>query len=311
MTVQNKLYFIMAITGLVALGGCGKSDGNGNTSNNNNNNNHPPINVMKINPVTTPATCDFDVNDTTLTNHGWTKAFDDEFTADFSNWSIAVGGTRGALQCNEAANAQIVNGALQITTKRETVTGPKTVNNDTTATFDFTSALLTTKQSFSANNTTPKVRLVARIKVARGYGLTSLFWTYGNGAWPTTGEIDCAEVQGNTTKTYSTDYKFGTTPGNSLTSGTLLYNPTTDDLSNCYHVYTMEWTKNSLTSYLDGTLVEVKTAGNYIGNLFGTSQSISLTVPVGGWFYDSTLKPADIQCGGIMYVDYVKVFTSN
>lgn len=306
MSVQNKLYFVIAITGLVALGSCSKSGGSGN----NNNNNKPPINVMKINPVTTAATCDFEVSDTALTNHGWTKAFDDEFTGDLSNWSVQVGGTRGTLQCNEAANAQIVNGVLQIVTKKETVTGPKTVNNDTTATFDFTSGMITTKQTFSANTTTPKVRIVARVKVARGFGLTSLLWTYGTGAWPTTGEIDCFEVQGNTTKTYATDYKFGTTPGTSLTSGTLLYNPTTADLSDCYHIYTMEWTQNSLNSYLDGQLVETKTTGGYIGNLFGTSQNVSLTVPIGGWFYDSTLKSSDIQAGGIMYVDYVKIFTS-
>lgn len=305
MSVQTKLYFVIAITGLVALSGCSKSDSSKKGTGNN-----QPIDVMKINPVVSTATCDFDDNDTTLTNHGWTKAFDDEFTGDLSNWNVAVGGMPGLLQCNESANAQIVNGALQITPKRETVTGPTQVNSPNTSSFDFTSAWLTSKQSFSANSTTPRVRLVARIKVARGFGVTSLFWTYGNGVWPTNGEIDCMEVQGNTPKTYSTDYKFGTTPGTSLASGTLLYNPTTEDLSNCYHVYTMEWTQNSLNSYLDGKLVETKTAGGYIGNLFGTTQNISLTVPVGGWFYDSTLKPADIQCIGTMYVDYVKVFTS-
>lgn len=305
--MKNKLYFIIAITSLVALGGCSKGGGN---KNNNNNNTGPITPAMKLNPVTTTTTCDFDVNDTTLTNHGWTKAFDDEFTGDLSNWTVLVGGMQGVLQCNEAANAQIVNGALQITSKRETVTGPKTVQSDTTASFDFTSAWLSSKQTFSANSTTPRVRLVARIKVATGYGVTSLFWTYGTGIWPTTGEIDCVEAQGNNTKMYSTDYKFGTTPGTSLVTGSHLYNPTSGDLSACYHVYTMEWTQNSLNSYLDGNLVETKTTGGYIGNLFGTSQNISLALPVGGWFYDSTLKSSDIQCGGTMYVDYVKVFTS-
>jgi len=304
MSVQNKFYFVIAITGLVALGGCGGKSG-GDTGNNSG-----PVNTMKINPQTTTAICDFDVSDTVLTNHGWTKAFDDEFSGDLSNWTVQVGGMQGELQCNEAANAQLVNGALQITSKRETVTGPKTVNNDTTATFNFTSAWLATKQSFSANSTTPKVRLVARIKVATGYGVTSLFWTYGNGVWPSTGEIDCVEAEGNTTKAYATDYKFGTTPGKSLVTGTLLYNPTTEDLSACYHVYTMEWTQNSLNSYIDGNLVEIKTTGGHVPDLFGTSQNISLTLPVGGWFYDKSLNPADIQCGGIMYVDYVKVFTS-
>src|SRR6266571_4831474 len=134
MSVQNKLYFVIAIIGLVALGGCHKlSDGDTGNNNNNSsgNNNTGPVSTVKINPQTTASICDFDVSDTSLTNHGWTKAFDDEFTGDLSNWYVLVGGTQGALQCNEAANVQIVNGALQIAAKHETVTGPKTVNNAT------------------------------------------------------------------------------------------------------------------------------------------------------------------------------------
>ena len=58
MSVKN---FIMVITGLLALVGCGKSSGNsGNTGNTGNNN--PPVNTIKINPVTTTATCDFEMD---------------------------------------------------------------------------------------------------------------------------------------------------------------------------------------------------------------------------------------------------------
>lgn len=306
MLIKTKLCFCVAIIGLIAINGCSKS-GDGTSKKN------PGTTTNNINPVTATAVCDFDVSDTALTNHGWTKTFDDEFN-DLSNWNVLTGGQNGVLQCNEPANAQIVNGVLQITTKRETVTGPTIAgsSNSSTSSFDFTSALLTSKQAFSANTTTPKVRLVARIKVARGTGVTSLFWTYGNGAWPTSGEIDCMEAQGNNTTTYSTDYKFGTSPNVSLATNSHYFNPTSEDLSACYHVYTMEWTQNSLNSYLDGKLVEVKTSTDgYIGNLFGTNQTLSLTAPIGGWFYSSSLTPANVQAGGIMYVDYVKVFTSN
>ncbi len=71
----------------------------------------------------------------------------------------------------------------------------------------------------------------------------------------------------------------------------------------------MEWTQNALNSYLDGKLVESKTAGGHVANLFGTSQTISLSLPIGGEFYN-VLNTANIQ-DGTMYVDYVKVFTSN
>ena len=299
--------FLFAALALATLGGCKKlgSDNTGSTGTTGN----TGVTNKYTNPNTASAVCDYDIGDTALTNHGWTKTFDDEFTGDLSNWNPLTGGEMKEQECYEAANAQIVNGALQLTAKQQTVSGPKYVGNDTLQSFNYTSAWLVSKQSFSANSTTPKVRIVARIKVAAGYGLTSFFWSYGAGAWPTQGEIDNVEVQGDNTKVYATDYAYGPTANVNTVSGGLEYNPTTEDLSSCYHVYTMEWTQNSLNSYLDGKLVESKTAGGHVPNLFGKSQFISLSLPIGGEFYN-VLNTANIQ-GGTMYVDYVKVFTSN
>jgi len=306
MKIFTKYSFLLVIACLTIFGGCKKvskvGDGTGNTTN--------PGPISKYtNPNTTAVTCDYDVSDTALTNHGWTKTFDDEFTGDLSNWGAVTGGELKEQQCYEPANAQIVNGVLQITAKQESVTGPKTAGNDTTVSFNYTSGWIISKQAFVANATTPKVRLVARIKVASGYGLTSYFWTYGSGAWPTQGEIDNVEVQGDNTKVYATDYSYGPLANDNTVSGGVEYNPVTEDLSACYHVYTMEWTQSALNSYLDGKLVEAKTKGGCIGNLFGKPQQISLSLPVGGEFFNN-LNIANIQ-GGTMYVDYVKVFTSN
>jgi hypothetical protein len=71
----------------------------------------------------------------------------------------------------------------------------------------------------------------------------------------------------------------------------------------------MEWSQNALTSYLDGHLVEAKTSGGHVADLFGKSHHLSLSLPVGGGYY-SALNTANIQ-GGTMYVDYIKVFTSS
>jgi hypothetical protein len=68
------------------------------------------------------------------------------------------------------------------------------------------------------------------------------------------------------------------------------------------------WEKDRLTSYLDGNVVEVKTSGSYIPSLFGKTERITLNVAVGGNFF-TNLNPALIQTG-VMYVDWVKVFTS-
>jgi hypothetical protein len=69
----------------------------------------------------------------------------------------------------------------------------------------------------------------------------------------------------------------------------------------------MIWEKNTLSSYLDGALLEVK-SGGYIPNLFGKKERITLNLAVGGNFF-TNLDPTKIV-PGTMYVDYVKVFTS-
>jgi len=260
------------------------------------------------NPVTTAVTCDYDVSDTAYTNHGWTKTFDDGFN-DLSNWKTVQGGMIKEVQCYEPDNVQVSNGVMSITAKKQTVTGPKTVGNDTTQSFDFTSGWLISKNTFAASSATPKIRIVARLKVASGYGLTNLFYSFGGGVWPTTGEINFLQTQGDNCKVYSTDYSYGPSANKNVVSGGILYNPTTADLSACYHVYVMEWTQNSLNSYVDGKLVETKTKGGAIADLFGHQQYLSFSLPVGGLYY-SNLNTANIQ-GGTLYVDYVKVFTSN
>ena len=305
MKIFTPTPFLSGILLVAALSGCSKMSDTKSTGNTGN----TGTTSKYTNPNTATAVCDYDTGDTSLTNHGWTKAYDEEFSTDLSNWVVLTGGMIKESECYEPANVVVANGTLQITAKQQSVTGPKTVGNDTTANFNYTSGWLYTKQAFAANSSTPKVRIVARIKMAPGYGLTNLYWAFGQGQWPTGGEIDMAEVQGDNPKIYATDYAYGSIANDNFVSGGLLYNPTTEDLTACYHVYTMEWTQNSLNSYIDGKLVEAKTGGGHISDLFGKPQYISFSLPIGGLYY-SQLNLANIQ-GGTMYVDYVKVFTSN
>ena len=304
-TIYSLIFGALLLTGLGACKkladskGSGDGNGNGNTG---------PQNPY-TNPKTATAVCDYNTSDTAYTNHGWTKTFDEEFSSDLSNWYALKGGMIKESECYEPANVTVSGGAMQIVAKQENVTGPKTVGNDTTINFNYTSGWIYSKQKFVANSTTSKVRIVARIKMASGYGLTNLFWSFGDGDWPTGGEIDFAETQGDNTKVYATDYSYGSIANDNFVSGGLLYNPTTEDLTACYHVYVMEWTKNSLNSYLDGKLVETKTGGGHIADLFNRPQSLAFSLPIGGLYY-SKLNTANIQ-GGTMSVDYVKVFTSN
>ncbi|MDB5133309.1 MAG: glycoside hydrolase family 16 protein [Mucilaginibacter sp.] len=263
--------------------------------------------VVTINPKIATAVCDYNFDETSLTGSGWTKSFDDEFDTDLSKWYAYTGGVQNELQCFEPANVTIVNGVLQIAAKKETVTGPTTVNSSSNSTFNFTSGSIVSNATFGPSTATPKIRIVARVKIASGNGLVSLFDSYGP-SWPTNGQINLFQVEGNDVKRYQTNYFYGTQPNQNLVNNGMLNNPTDSDLSACWHVFTTEWTQNALNYYLDGQLVETKTAGGYVGGMFGKVQNLSLNLLIGGSYYNN-IAPADVQTG-TMYVDYVKVFTS-
>ncbi|HWZ14656.1 MAG TPA: glycoside hydrolase family 16 protein [Mucilaginibacter sp.] len=263
--------------------------------------------VTTINPKTAATVCDYDFNETTLTSSGWTKTFDDEFDGDLSKWYAYTGGVQNELQCFEPANVTIVNGVLQIAAKKETVTGPTTVNSSSNSTFNYTSGSIVSNSTFGPSTATPKIRIVARVKIASGYGLVSFFDSYGTN-WPTNGQINLFQVEGNDVTRYQTNYFYGTQSGQNLVNNGMLNNPTDTDLSSCWHVFMTEWTQNSLNYYLDGQLVETKTAGGYVGGMFGKVQNLSLSLLIGGSYY-LNFVPANVQTG-TMYVDYVKVFTS-
>jgi beta-glucanase (GH16 family) len=250
---------------------------------------------------------DYDFNDATLTNDGWTKTFEDNFDGDLSKWRTLTGGVQNELACYQPANVKIANGVLQLSVKKETVTGPAIVDTKPTKTFDYSSGWMVCKSTISASTATPRVRIVSRIKVASGYGLTSVLYSFG-GDWPTNGEIDFLLVKGSNTSELLADYSYGTTSFQDLVKGGLSSNIADGDLSGAFHVYELEWSQSSLKTYLDGKLIETKTAGGYIPGMFGKTQYLSLNLPVGGLYYKD-LIPANIQTGSIQ-VDYIKVFTS-
>ena len=79
-------------------------------------------------------------------------------------------------------------------------------------------------------------------------------------------------------------------------------------LQNCWHVYELIWAQNSLTSLLDGQVVDTKT-GSYVSNLFGKKEKVVLNLAAGGLFF-ANLDPSQIQ-PGTLQVDWVKIFKSN
>ena len=260
-------------------------------------------------PITAEALCDYQLDEAALTASGWTKTFEDNFDADLSKWSIWTGGAyNNELQYYQAANLQVSGGVLSITARKETVSGPLTPGDPTVKTFAYTSGRIECKTNVSASPATPRVRMAARIKLPTGYGMWPAFWSYGD-PWPTQGEIDMLEARGQEPTRYQTNYFYGRQPNRNLVRNATAYITASQDLSQCYHVYELEWAQNSLTSYLDGKQVEVKTSGGYIPDMFGKTQRITLNLAVGGSFF-SNLDPAQITTGTLQ-VDWVKVFTAN
>lgn len=264
-------------------------------------------------------TMNYDMDEAAVINAGWTKTMDEPFSADLSNWNIWQSGAYNneyQYYSNDSKNISLSNGILTITAVKETVTGNKEPFNNTQKTFDFTSARIEYKTSISANSVTPKVRYAARIKLAPGYGMWPAFWSYG-AAWPTNGEIDVMEAKGQLPLQYGTNYFYGNTAGTNqvpTTSGVNYIQ--TKSLTEYWHVYEVIWEETKLTFMLDGkvirTLTSANSPGQYIDEMFGKTQNIALNLAVGGdYFKNPNLpNPNDIVTGS-MYVDWVKVFTSN
>lgn len=249
----------------------------------------------------------YTMQDSMLTKAGWTKVFEDSFDSDLGKWDIWTGGAcNNELQFYQSENLQLNSGVLEIHAKKETVTGRTLPANPALNSYDFTSGRIESKFRISANAETPKLRILARIKLPSGYGMWPAFWSYGH-PWPTQGEIDFLEARGNEPDKYYTSYYFGT--------ATQLFKEdvsaaisTGVDLSKSYHVYEVEWTETAITSYIDGVKVETKTKGTHLKDLFGKTQNIVLNLAVGGDFFVG-LDKTKIE-PGTMYVDWVKVFTS-
>ncbi len=266
-----------------------------------------PITQTNIN-VNATGICDYTFDEAAVISSGYKKVFEDNFDADFSKWNIWTGGAfNNELQYYQAANMQLVNSNLVINAKKETVTGATTPFDATPKTFNYTSGRLECKTNISASAATPKVRIVARIKLASGYGMWPAYWSYGD-PWPTQGEIDYVEMRGQEPFKYQTNYFYGRATNRNLVKNQVGFITSNVSLTDCYHTYEMIWSQNSLTSLFDGNVVETKT-GSYVPNLFGKTERIVLNLAVGGNFF-SNFNPAQIVTGS-MYVDYVKVFTSN
>ena len=258
-------------------------------------------------PPPVQGECDYDINETAILGAGWAKSFDESFSGDLTNWNIWYGGAfNNELQLYQAANLSVTSGNLVISARQENVTGPVNPFDPTPKNFNYTSGRIESKTNFSANSTVPRVRMMARIKLASGYGMWPAFWSYGD-PWPTNGEIDILEARGQEDFKYQTNYFYGKVANRNLVRNAEGFVTTGTSLQSCYHVYEVIWSQNTLQFYFDGVLVKTN-SGSYVPALFGKTERLTLNLAVGGLFF-SNLDPSLIRTGSL-YVDWVKVFTT-
>ena len=244
---------------------------------------------------------------------GWTLQWNDEFNdvqINTNNWNYELGdGTDYGLPVGwgndekqiytaNIENSSIIDdegvSALAITAIEDNAGG-------------YTSAKLTTQNLFSIRFG----RIEIRAKMPKGQGFLPAIWMLGDNKdqidWPGCGEIDIVEVVGNEpSKFYSTvhftndENKYGEVQRDHVLSS--------GDFSDSYHIFTLDWTPESLTFSLEGQEIGAILIEDDMKEFLRSSYLI-MNVAVGGnWPGDpdeTTMFPQT------MYTDYIRVYSKN
>jgi len=146
--------------------------------------------------------------------------------------------------------------------------------------YDFLSGRINTQHKMEFTYGTAS----ARMKMSAGMGLWPAFWALGNGSWPDCGEIDMMETVGDSSwisnALHGPNY-FGNTP--------LAYRaffPAGTDVTQ-WHVYSVDWTANSIVFKLDGKVTYTVTRAmveQYGRWAFDNPKFIILNFALGGGY---------------------------
>ncbi|WP_108869645.1 carbohydrate-binding protein [Aquimarina aquimarini] len=232
-------------------------------------------------------------------SQNWNLVWQDEFTNGISHdWVFETGNNSGwgnkELQYYRQENANVENGKLVITAKREDFGGQQ-----------YTSARMKTqgRKKFKYG------KIEARIAMPTGQGLWPAFWMLSSNittlGWPACGEIDIMEHVNSDPEIHGTiHWKDGQGNYASHTGHTAV-------TPNNYHIYSVEWDKNSIKWFVDGHQYNEVDISNGINGTseFHDEYFVLFNLAVGGkwpgFVVDNNKLPAR------MYVDYVRVYQDN
>ncbi len=233
----------------------------------------------------------------------WNIVWSDEFngtSVDTNIWTYDLGNSSGwgnnelEYYTSSSQNSYVSNGFLHIVALRQSIGG-----------FDYTSARLKTEGLYGAEYG----RFEFRASLPAGVGFWPALWmlgaNIGTAGWPGCGEIDVMEnngfdltqVQGSL-HSGSDETQIYKLPGGSVTN---------------LHSYTLEWTTNAISWYVDGLRYETQTLwtdslGPY-PTPFNQPFFIIMNLAVGGDYVSNPTTNsinADVFPGQLV-VDYVRV----
>jgi len=243
------------------------------------------FNAKKVSGIST-KNWDYDLGD----GYGWGNSEQEYYTKDRAN--IRVNG----------------KGQLEIVAKR--------IPNDSMIldrcfTCQFTSAKIKTAGLLGFKYG----RLEAKMKLPAGKGTWPAFWMLGSGllkggTWPEVGEIDIMEAAGSRPNDAN-----GTIhgPGYFGTEGSQkgsVFTSLDGALSNKYHVYAIEWTKDRIDWYVDNNLYFTATAADVAPNkwVFNNEFYLIINLATGGNF-EPNIDPMLQQA--TMSIDYIRYYTKD
>lgn len=240
----------------------------------------------------------------------WSDEFDEGTAPDESVWSYDLGATGWGNQelqnyTDDPENVRVEDGNLVITAVR---------SQDG---FSFTSARIRTQDKL----TFKYGRIEARIKFPDlADGLWPAFWTLGNNfsvvGWPRSGELDIVEMgnsqaiaQGVVNRRVGSAAHWDSDGNYATFSGHL---DADTDLDDDYHLFSMDWTPNGVTTYLDGQQVWFFNSDLDVCSScteFHNPHFIILNMAVGGR-YTGLLNSAQITANmpAEMKVDYIRIY---
>jgi beta-glucanase (GH16 family) len=211
-----------------------------------------------------------------------------EKTLDRTKWNIEVTGNtvndEQEAYVDSAATLYLVKGAAAEGAKNgalviKAIYHPGYTSKENKK-YDFLSGRINTQNKMEFTYGTASCRM----KMSGGAGLWPAFWALGNGRWPDCGEIDMMETVGDPTwfsnALHGPGY-FGNTP--------LTYRyhflPATDVTK--WHIYSVDWTANSLVFKIDGMVTYTVTRAmieHYGRYAFDNAKFIILNFALGGGY---------------------------